>query len=98
MGAPRRFQSRCHPGLQVSQDWISMCPLSSTLMKLLEGLTQYCPENSFSSLTDGLLAGQLGFIHVSHQGCKKEELGRKPVYFTLFPELTSQHFPTFSSW
>lgn len=54
--------------------------------------TQYCPENSSSSLTHGLLAGQLGFIHVSHQGCKKEEQGRKPVYLTLFPEVTSQHF------
>ena len=54
--------------------------------------TQYCPENSFSFLTHGLLVGQLGFIHVSHQECKKEEPEGKPDYFTLFPEVTSQHF------
>ena len=35
---------------------------------------------------------QLGFIHVSHQECKKEEPERKLDYFTLFPEVTSQHF------
>ena len=34
--------------------------------------TQYYPENSFSSLTHGLLVGQLGFINVSHQEYQRE--------------------------
>lgn len=54
--------------------------------------TQYCPENSFSFLTHGLLVGQLGLSMWAIKNARKEEPEGKPDYFTLFPEVTSQHF------
>ena len=79
-------------GITKLDQQMSTLKLTHEVVGRIHLFMEYCPENSFSSLTCGLLVRQLGFINASHQECQREAPRREPDYFVLFPELTSQHF------
>ena len=79
-------------GITKLDQQISTLKLTHEAVGRIHFFMEYCPENSFSSLTCDLLVRQLGFSNASHQECQRETPRREPDYFALFPEVTSRHF------
>lgn len=94
MGLPEGC-SQDQPGLQASQNWISRCPLSSTLMRLLVGFT--CSQNIVQRILSvpWHMASWLGSCFLSIWAIKNARERQQEESQIFFYSILSRDFPTF---